>query len=110
MSNFLWVKTEKRRDLLEALESIPEFGRKSKSELLEIALEDFVKKHSISNNPQTQIGIYTKDVLAVPNIYEALDNPDMWNKFYKNIKTQKEYKKVDKALNTILDLHNKNLK
>lgn len=108
MSNFLWVKTAKRQALLDALEKIPEIGRKSKSELLEWALEDFVKRHTKSNNPQTQIEMFDKEsILAVPNIYREESD---WLKFYKNMKAKKDYQEVDKALNMILTIHNRNTK
>lgn len=111
MSNFLWVKTAKRQKLLDALEEIPEIGRKSKSELIEWALEDFVKKHQKSNNPQTQIGMYDKQsILAVPNIYEAVNNLTSWKKFYKTMKRKEDYHEVDDALNIIMELHNKKFK
>lgn len=108
MTSFQWVKTPKRQKLLDALDEIPEIGRKSKSEIIEWALEDFVKKHQKSNNPQTQIGMYDKEsILAVPNIYEATDNIDSWKKFYNKIKRKEDYREVDIALNTIMGLHNK---
>jgi hypothetical protein len=105
MSNFLWVKTEKRQSLLDSLDSIPEIGKKSKSVILELALEEFVKKHAVSNNPQTTIMQFDKEsILAVPNIYR---DSKSWKKFYKNVKTKKEYKEIDKALNMILNIHNR---
>jgi len=108
MSNFLWVKTTKRQALLDSLETIPEIGRKSKSELLEMALEEFVKKHGKSNNPQTQLQMFDKEsILAIPNIYR--DSKD-WNKFYKNIKSKKDYRELDRALNMINAIHNRKLK
>ncbi|MEK9896366.1 MAG: hypothetical protein VW518_08070 [Burkholderiaceae bacterium] len=110
MSNFLWVKTEKRQKLLDSLESIPEYGKKSKSEMIEIALEEFIKKHGESNNPQTQLtGFKSDGILAVPNFYEANDNPEMWKKFYQKIKSKEEYRQLDNALNYIIGLHNRKL-
>jgi len=107
MSNFLWVKTEKRQSLLDALDSIPEIGKKSKSEILEWALEDFVKKHAVSNNPQTTMGQFDKEsILAIPNIYrDALD----WNKFYGTMKRKEDYDEVGSQLEMILAIHNKKL-
>mgnify|MGYP001581946134 CR=1 FL=1 len=108
MSNFLWVKTQKRQSLLDALDSIPEIGKKSKSEILEWALEEFVKKHSKSNNPQTTIEIFDKEsILAVPNIYRSEDD---WKKFYSRIKKKEDYKELDEQVNMILKIHNRRLK
>ncbi len=111
MTNFLWVLTKKRQALMDALIKIPEIGRKSKSELIEWALEEFVKKHGKSFNPQTQIEMFDKEsILAVPNLYEILDNPELWKKFYKNMKRKKDYLEFDKAINALVALHNKSLK
>lgn len=108
MSNFLWVKTKKREELLNSLDSIPEIGRHSKSEILEWALEEFVKKHSKSNNPQTTLGIFDKEsVLAVPNVYR--DEAD-WKKFYSKVKKKHDYQELDDQLNMILKIHNKKMK
>jgi len=105
MSNFLWVKTPKRQSLLDSLDSIPEIGKHSKSEILEWALEEFVKKHSKSNNPQTVIEQFDKEsVLAVPNIYRE---PEAWKKFYSMITKKEDYKELDRQINMILNLHNK---
>lgn len=105
MSNFLWVKTPKRQELLDACDSIPEIGKKSKSEILEWALEEFVKKHSKSNNPQTTIMQYDKEsILAVPNLYRSEEE---FKKFYKLIKKKEDYKELDQQLNMILRVHNK---
>ena len=51
MTSFQWSITAKRKSLLERLEQIPEYGKRSKSEIIEIALEDFILKHGNSNNP-----------------------------------------------------------
>jgi len=107
MSNFLWVKTSHRQELLDALEKIPEYGKKNKSEILEIALEEFVKKHGKSNNPQSRLSqFHSEGIVAIPSIYEMNDDPIVWKKFYKLI-GKKEFKIIDRALNSILNLHNK---
>jgi len=91
MSNYLWVKTQRRQELLDIANEIPEYGRKKTSEILEMALEEFVKKHGKSNNPQSQITQFGKQgILQVPNIYEATDDPETWKKFYGAIKNKKE--------------------
>lgn len=108
MSNFLWVKTQKRQELLDALESIPEIGKHSKSEILEWALEEYVKKHSKSNNPQTALDIFDKEsILAIPNIYRSEEE---WKKFYSIIKDKEDYQELDKQVNMILRIHNRRLK
>ncbi len=108
MSNFLWVLTDKRKALFEKLLEMPESGRKPKSELLEMALEEFVLKHSNSNNPQTTINLFQDNMIkAIPNIYAGVKE---FRKFYKLIKTKEEYKRLDLEINSILKIHNENLK
>ena len=108
MSSFLWVKTPKREALLNALDSIPEIGKHSKSEILEWALEEYVKKHTKSNNPQTTIIQFDKEnILAIPNVYRSATD---WKKFYSLIKSKEDYQELDNQLNMILNIHNKNLK
>jgi len=108
MSNFLWVKTPKRQELLDSLDNIPEIGKKSKSEILEWALEEFVKRHSKSNNPQTQIEQFDKEsILAVPNIYRSEED---WKKFYSKITKKDDYKELDEQVNMILKVHNRRFK
>jgi len=105
MGNFLWVLTDKRQALLDKLIEIPEAGRKPKSELIEMAVEEFVLKHGTSQNPQTKINLFDKETIAaVPNLYA--DRED-WEKFYKLIKSAKDKKKLDEHLNLVLSIHNK---
>ena len=107
MSNFLWVKTQRREELLNALDKIPEIGRKSKSALLEMALEEFVLKHGKSKNPQTTITLFdNENILAIPSGFADLND---WKKFYKLI-DKDSYSNWDKHLNTINNLHNKKLR
>jgi len=111
MGNFLWYKTKSREKLLDSLEEIPEIGKKSKSEILEIALTEFVLKHQKSNNPQTMIDLFDNEqVLAIPNIYQFEEHPEEWRIFYKLISNREEYDRLDFNLNGIMSLHNRKLK
>jgi len=104
MTSFQWSITEKRKVLLEKLEEIPEYGKRSKSEIIELALEDFILKHGRSNNPQTQIEKFQDTIVkAIPGIYS--DRKD-FEKFYKLIKSKKDYQDLDEKLNMILEIHN----
>jgi len=108
MSNFLWVLTDKRKQLFEKLLEMPEAGRKPKSELLEMALEEFILRHAKSNNPQTQMDLFQDNMVkAIPSIYS---NSKAFEKFYRLIKTKEEYQELDRHLNIILDIHNRNIK
>ena len=98
----------KREELFRKLTEIPEAGRKSKSELVEMALEEFILKHGKSNNPQTQIELFQDNMIkAIPNIYAGSKE---FRKFYKLIKTKEEYQRLDKEINSILQIHNENIK
>lgn len=66
--------------MLDSLESIPEIGKKSKSEILEIALDEFLQRHLASQNPQTTLD---KTVKAIPNLFEIMDHPEVFDKYYK---------------------------
>lgn len=108
MSNFLWVLTEKRKNMMNELINIPEFGKKSKSEIMELALQEYLEKHLKSNNPQTQLTIFNKESInAIPNLYREIDE---WKIFYSRIKQKKDYVELDQQLNMILTLHNKKMK
>ena len=72
---------------------MPEAGRKPKSELLEIALEEFILRHGKSNNPQTQMDLFQDNMVkAIPNIYS---DSKAFEKFYRLIKTKEEYQELD---------------
>ncbi len=104
MTSFQWSITEKRKVLLEKLEEIPEYGKRSKSEIIELALEDFILKHGKSNNPQTQIEKFQNTIIkAIPGIYSERKD---FEEFYKLIKSKKEYNDLDEKLNMILEIHN----
>ena len=105
MSNFTWIVTKKREQLLSALESIPEFGKKSKSLLMEMAMDEFILKHGKSNNPQTTISLFEDQMVkAIPSIYEYSASP--WDKFY-SLLNEEEYEELGKQLMWIMTRHNK---
>lgn len=108
MTNIIWYVTAKRQEILNALEQIPEYGKRKRSEIIEQALREFIEKHGISNNPQTQIEMFDKETInSVPHIYR---DESTWSQFYKLIKKKEDYKEVDKQLNMILNLHQKKFK
>ena len=78
------------------------------SELVVTLLEDYVKIHSQSNNPQTQIEQFDKEsVLAIPNAYAS---PKAWDKFYLLMKNKKDYDELSTAFEMILSKHNEKLR
>lgn len=103
MTSFQWSITPSRKKLLEKLQEIPEYGKRSKSEIMELALEDFILKHGASNNPQTKIEIYQSELIkAVPTIYAERKD---FEKFY-SLVNKDEFKELDEKLNMILEIHN----
>lgn len=95
----------KREELFRKLTEIPEAGRKSKSELVEMALEEFILRHGKSNNPQTQMDMFQDKLTnGIPHIYAG---SKAFDKFYRLIKTKEDYDNLDRCLNIILDIHNK---
>ena len=75
------------------------------SDIVVTLLKDYVKKHSKSQNPQTEITLFETGLEnAIPNLYR--DRPT-WKKFYDMVKKPAEFKEIDKQLNMILNLHNK---
>ena len=76
--------------------------------IIEDGIDDYLKKHLKSNNPQTQIEQFDKEsVLAIPNAYAS---PKAWDKFYNLMKSKDDYDELDKQLEMILSKHNKKLK
>jgi len=107
MTSFQWSITASRKALLEKLEEIPEFGKRSKSEIIELALADFILKHGNSNNPQTKIELFQSELIkAIPTIYAKRKD---FEKFYKLL-NKEEYKELDSKINMILEIHNRNIK
>jgi metal-responsive CopG/Arc/MetJ family transcriptional regulator len=111
MTNIIWYVTEERQKLLDALTEVPEYGRRKRSEIIEMAIREFVEKHGQSNNPQNRLTQYETDgVLAIPSMYEAIDHPEKWETYFKLMKSKKEYKKFDANLNDIIRRANKKFK
>jgi len=93
----------KREQLFKSLEEIPEYGKRSKSELVEMALEEFILKHGKSNNPQSKITLFQSPLIkAIPTIYAKRKD---FEKFYKLL-NKEEYKELDEKLNLIMEIHN----
>ena len=107
MTTFTWIVTEKRKQLLKAVESIPEFGKKSKSLLMEMAMEEFILKHGKSQNPQTTIPLFQDEMVkAIPSIYEY--DARIWDKFYPLL-NKKEYDILGTQITWIFNRHNQEL-
>jgi len=70
MTSFQWSITPTRKTLLDELEKIPEYGKRAKSEIIELALKEFILRHGQSNNPQSKITLYQSPLIkAIPTIY-----------------------------------------
>ena len=90
------------------IEKVEEIARREGTFFSDITmelLEEYVKKHSKSQNPQTEITLFETGLEnAIPNLYR---DKSVWQKFYKMIKKPTEFKEIDKQLNMILNIHNK---
>src|SRR3990167_9249570 len=72
--------------------------------LLEDQVDQIIKEHASSNNPQSQITQFDREeVMPVPNLYEK--NPEKWDKFY-SLMSKKDYDEVDERVNFLLKKHN----
>ena len=93
------------------IEKVENIARREGTYFSDIVLEllqEYVKKHSKSQNPQTEITLFETGLEnAIPNLYR---NKTVWQKFYNLIKKREEYKELDSQLNMILNLHNKKYK
>lgn len=108
MTNIIWYVNAERQKILDALQEIPECGKRKRSEVIEMALREYVQKHGKSNNAQTQIEMFDKESInSVPHIYRREGD---WQKFYSLLNKETDYKEVDKQLNMILRLHEKKYK
>ena len=105
MTNIIWYVNKERQELLDKLTELPEYGKRKRSELIEMALKEFLQKHGQSNNPQTKLGMYDRETVnSVPHIYR---DEDVWKRFYSLITKRDDFAEVDNQLNMILKLHNR---
>lgn len=96
------------REKLAVLKEIAAKERTTIKAIIEDGVDDYIKKHGKSNNPQTQIEQFDKEsVLAIPNAYR---DEKIWQKFYDLMKDKKDYDQLDNQLMMILKLHNRKLK
>ena len=92
-------------EMIEEVEKIARREGEYFSDIVVTLLQDYVKKHSKSQNPQTEITLFQTGLeRAIPQMYE---DEGKWKIFYKLIKKKNDFKELDKKLNMILRLHNK---
>ena len=104
MSYLLNIEREK----LNELKIIAAKERTTIKAIIEDGIDDYLKKHLKSNNPQTQIEQFDKEnILAIPNAYASAKT---WDKFYHLMKSKKDYDELDNKLNMILAKHSKKLR
>lgn len=79
MTLFSFVVTEKRKLLLEQIEKIPDAGKKGKAELIEMALEEYVKNHG-SENPATKLDswIQNPEYISIPALLANKEQRNKW--------------------------------
>jgi len=92
-------------ELIEEVEKIARKEGEYFSDIVMQLLEDYVKKHGKSQNPQTEITLFETGLeFAIPNLYRS---KEIWQKFYNLIKKKSDFKELDNQLNMILNIHNK---
>ena len=97
MSNYQWYLTEKRKNLLTEIEKLPDYGRKSHAEILEIALEEFYKVHG-KGNPMYKLETWSEnpEFIAIPALLAEKEKRDKW------IELQAKNKRQEKKSKTTL--------
>lgn len=79
-------------------------GYHSSSAYIVQLIKKEVKEHSASQNPQTNIDMFDREIVtAIPNIYER--DEDKWVKFYSRL-TQEEYEALTERLSAVNNIHN----
>lgn len=98
-------------NIIEEVEIIARREGVSFSEVIVSQLKDYVKEHSKSQNPQTEITLFETGIEnAIPNLYHIIKNPKILDKFYKLIKKFEDFKEIDEGLNIWMNKHNKKFK
>jgi len=84
--------------------------RMTLKQLMTEAIDDFLKKHGESGNPQSNLIQFVKEeVMAIPNLYE--ENPEIWKKFFNHKNFNKnEYDLLEKQHKMFTEFMNKKYK
>ena len=84
-------------ELIEKVEAIARREGTYFSDIVVELLQNYVKKHDKSQNPQTEITLFETGLEnAIPNLYRA---KLAWQKFYNLIKKRDEYKELEFKIN-----------
>jgi len=76
--------------------------------IIEEQIDEYLLKHSKSNNPQTNIEMFDKEsILAIPNLYREEKD---WDKFYNLMERKEDYEELSTQLEMVLRKHNRKLK
>lgn len=99
MSNYQWYLTDKRKQLLDEIEKIPDFGKKSHAEILEIALEEFYKVHA-KGNPSFKLDNWTEDpqFIAIPALLAPKEQRNKWIENQAQKKNWQDLKNIKSTL------------
>lgn len=99
MSNYQWYLTDKRKQLLEEIEKIPDYGKKSHAEILEIALEEFYKVHA-KGNPTHTLENWTQnpEFIAIPALLAPKEQRNAWIEIQGRNHNWKDLKAINTAL------------
>lgn len=98
-------------DLMLKIEELARREGLSFSDVIMAGLEKWWLEHGDSQNPQTKISLFESGLEnAIPNMYEIIQSPEKLDKFYSLLKSKEEYEYLDKAVNVLVNTHNKKLK
>ena len=96
------------REKLNELKILAAKERTTIKAIIEDGIDDYLKKHLKSNNPQTVMDQFDKEsILAIPNNYAS---PKSWDKFYFLMKNKKDYDELTAKFEMIMGKHNKKLR
>lgn len=90
-------------------QKVKEIAVKERRKLQDIVaekLEEYVKTHGDGNPAFTLDQFNDPDFHITPAVGR---NYDAWQKYYTTIKTEKEYREIDRQLNMIIGIHNQSL-
>jgi len=95
-------------DFIEKIETTARKEGVTFSDVVMEGLDDWWKEHGESKNPQTVIPLFETGLeSAIPNLYEVIKHPEKLDKFYKLMTSKEDFKHLDKAVNILLQKHNK---
>ena len=101
LSVYPWVQTERRRLLKEQVKKVPDAAGKDFSDVLEIALEEYIKHHARGNPAFTLERFSDPNFVGLPTLGEAPSKEHSYN--------EKDWKVIKKHATAWIDKANREL-